>query len=242
MIKIDKEEKIIVNALLNSKYLKSETKRTVKSKKKEIIEKIIRGLDNDEKSPFFQEIDHSIRSFDKKGSIIEKNGSKLRLFPKKCIFDMINDIIQDIPFFFSDYLIFEKNIDRYIDFLIDYFTAIKCVFSQEWVDIYSVIRRNVGIFAIGKLLSSIWSNSFNRLNSDDRMLRIIESLLSWKNNNKFIDLSSNSILNHQFPEELKRNINKIYPFFLRGLLDSLFDNQMFRKEAKNILIEFKNKI
>ncbi|GAI80635.1 unnamed protein product, partial [marine sediment metagenome] len=95
-------------ALLDSKYLKSETEKTVKSKKKEIIEKIIRALDNDEKSPFFQEIDHSIRSFDKKGSIIEKNGSKLRLFPKKCIFDMINDIIQDLPFFFSDYLIFSE--------------------------------------------------------------------------------------------------------------------------------------
>ena len=154
---------------------------------------------------------------------------------------MINDIIQDIPFFFSDYLVFEKNIERYIDFLIDYFTAVKCVFSQEWVDIYSVIRRNVGIFAIGKLFSSIWSNSLNRLNSDDRMLRIIESLLSWKNNKKFIDLSSDSMLNHQFPEELKRNVNKIYRYFLRGLLDSLYDNQMLRREAKNMWIEFKKK-
>ncbi|GAI80638.1 unnamed protein product, partial [marine sediment metagenome] len=69
-----------------------------------------------------------------------------------------------------------------------------------------------------------------------------EFALPWKNNNKFIDLSSNSILNHQFPEELKRNVNNIYRFFLRVLLDSSYNNQMLRKEAKNMWIEFKKKI
>lgn len=195
-----------------------------KIKYKSSIDKIVDLLDLDEFSPFYQEIDYESKSFGKLGKIeIDEEGAELRYFSRKGIYDMINTIIKGNPFNYSNKLDdLVGNMERWIDIIIDFFNAIKCVFFDNWIEKDSIIRRNVGLNAIGMMITLIWTHNLNRMDRDNRVKEIIHYLARWKDFDEELDLSVNSIINSKYKKDLKSYIKPIY----EDLQDSWFKSTM----------------
>ena len=174
------------------------------------IDRIVNALDDDELSPFYHEIDHEAKSFNKLSTpFISEDGIEIRFFTRKGIYDMISTIIYGNPFDYDNKLEkLMKNVEGWIDIIIDYFNAFKCVFYDDWSDKDSFIRRNIGINAIGMLISNIWSHVLNSLNQEKRIELLIQFLVKWKIFDEKLDFSRNSEL-HAL-KDLKANAKEVY--------------------------------
>jgi len=177
------------------------------------IDRIVNALDDDELSPFYHEIDHEAKSFNKLSiPFTNEDGIEIRFFTRKGIYDMINTIIYGNPFDYDNKLEkLMKNVEAWIDIIIDYFNAFKCVFFDDWSDKDSFIRRNIGINGIGMLISNIWSHVLNSLNREKRIELLIQFLVKWKIFDENLDLSRNSEL-HAL-KDLKANAKEVYGKF-----------------------------
>ncbi|MHA1395897.1 MAG: hypothetical protein ACTSRZ_20530, partial [Promethearchaeota archaeon] len=176
------------------------------------INKIVDLLDEDEISPFYHEIDHEAKSFGKLGKVeMIKEGVELRYFSRRGIYDMVNTIIKGNPFNYKDklnYLL--NNMEQWIDIIIDYFNAVKCVFYDNWFEKNSFLRRNIGVNPIGMLIAVVWSHNLNSMDRDDRVKELIQYLARWKDFDENLDFSANSKLNSEYKKDLKGYIKKIY--------------------------------
>ncbi len=192
--------------------LDSELKQGLSTKiqLKGMIDRIVNLLDEDEISPFYHEINHEIKSFNKLANpIINEDGIEIRPFARKGIYDMINTIIYGNPFDYDDKLNkLMKNIESWIDIIIDYFNAFKCVFYDDWYDKESFIRRNIGINAIGALISNIWYHVLNSLDQENRIKSLIQFLVKWRIFDENLDFSRNSDLHNS--RDLKANVKNVY--------------------------------
>ncbi|KKL15114.1 hypothetical protein LCGC14_2508850, partial [marine sediment metagenome] len=192
--------------------LDSELKQGLSTKiqLKGMIDHIVNILDENDLSPFYHEIDHEVKSFNKLSIPFNNvDGIEMRQFTRKGIYDMINSIIYGNPFDYNDKLgTLMKNVDSWINIVIDYFNAFKCVFYDDWNDKDSFIRRNIGINAIGALISNIWSHVLNSLDQDGRIKFLIQFLVKWRIFDENLDFSRNSNL-HNY-RDLKANVKKIY--------------------------------
>ncbi len=192
--------------------LDSELKQGLSSKIqfKGMIDRFVNHLDEEEISPFYHEIDHEAKSFNKlAASINNEEGIEIRPFTRKGIYDMINTVIYGNPFDYDDKL--EKlmnNFENWIDIMIDYFNAFKCVFYNDWYNIDSFIRRNIGINAIGMLISNVWSHILNSLEREKRIESLIQFFVRWNIFDEDLDFSRNSNF-HNF-KDLKVNVKKVY--------------------------------
>jgi len=213
-----------------------------KEKHKGYINKIVDILDENIISPFFHEIDHDVKSFNKLGKVdeiedINKNKINIRFFSRKGIYDLVDTIIKGNPFYYNkDIEILKNNMDRWIDIIIDYFNAIKCVFNQEWMDTESFLRRNIGINSIGMLISLIWSHNLNSIDQDSRVKEIIKFLAKWKDYDENLDFFPNSKLNTSFKKDLKEYIKKIYSKLHDSWTDSTRETQI-SDEMEEIIAE-----
>lgn len=194
--------------------LDSELKQGLSTKiqLKGMIDRFVNNLDEEEISPFYHEIDHEVKSFNKlAASINNEEGIEIRPFTRKGIYDLINKVMYGNPFDYDNKL--EKlmnNFENWIDIMIDYFNAFKCVFYNDWYNIDSFIRRNIGINAIGMLISNIWSHILNSLEREKRIELLIQFFVRWNIFDEDLDFSRNSNF-HNF-KDLKVNVKKVYDY------------------------------
>lgn len=174
----------------------------LKEKYNAFIDKIITLLDEDEKSPFYHEIDHESRRFNKYGKLVSIEGSELRLFSREAIKKMIHKALKGNPFNINLKRLDTEEVDirmeKWLDIFIDYFNAIKCVFNEEWLEKNSIIRRNSGIFALGLLISSVWHHSLFRLDRSHRVKELIKPFAIWKDFDESLDFSETSDFNSRY--------------------------------------------
>lgn len=202
------------------------------------IEDMVNKLDEDEISPFYHEIDHEVKSFNKLGKILEiEGGKKIRMFSRKGIYDMIEMIIQGNPFNYNKLEDIQNKTETWLDIIIDYFNAIKCVFNSDWEDNDSVIKRNIVINALGMLISPMWSSHLNRMKRDDRIKELIQDFARWRDFDENLDFSRHSDINSKFPKELKRNIKALYNLLMPKWNDSTMETEE-SDEMEDLIAEF----
>ena len=199
-----------------------------KIKYKGSIDKMVALLDDDEISPYYHEIDHESKSFNKLGKIENtEDGVEIRFFSRKGLYDMVNTIIKGNPFNYDKKLEdLLNNMERWIDIIIDYFNGIKCVFYDDWNNKNSFIRRNIGINAIGMLIAIIWSHNLNSMDRDGRVKELIKYLARWKDFDENLDFSMNSKFNSKFQNDLKGYIKDTYDELQDSWNDSTMETEI----------------
>jgi len=203
----------------------------IKEKFATIIDKMITLLEGDKKSPFYNEIDHESRQFNKLGGITNIAGVEIRLFSREAIKKMIDEMLKRNPFNLDKNREniceeIEINMENWLDIIIDYFNALKCVFNKEWLEKNSIIRRNSGIYALGQLISLIWTHSLFRLERDERIKELIKNLSIWKDFDHCLDLSENSEFNKLFYSDSIAMAKNLYKTLEVSWISSTQDEQI----------------
>ena len=192
---------------------------------KMFIEKMVELLDSEKISPFYQLIDHDVKAFHKLGKIDTNISPPVQYFARGGVNNIIITILKGNPFNYdskdsSQIEIIEKNHIRWTHMIIDYFNAIKCVFNREWNEVGSVIKRNIGLNALGTLISLIWTHNLNRINRISRVKELIKYFTIWKIFDGELDLSSESEININIPKDKKEEAKNLYGSLKKTWIDS----------------------
>jgi len=190
------------------------------------IGKMIDLLDEYEFSPFYHEIDNDVKGFRKLGRYFEINK---RMFSRAGMFYIIKKILKRNPFYYESLSDFENKMEKWLSFIIDYFNAIKYVFYDDWNEKDSLLRRNIGIYAAGMLISNVWTYNLENMNQDERVKELIRYLAKWKAYDNILDFSADSEFNTIFTKENKSNAKNLFKTFLRGWNESTHKSNINQK-------------
>lgn len=204
------------------------------------IEKMVNILDNEPISPFYHLVDHQKNRFDKIGDLGEnENGEEIRLFGRIGVYDMLNDLMRQKPFNITQkkpekIMLLLKNYESWIDLIIDFFNAIKCVYFTDWEDLKSLIKRNVGVYAWGLILPIIFTYEFKPLSRDKKVRKFIRLLSKWKDFDAKLDFHGSSELFADYSLE-KKEIARTLTLFLEESWGESTADMGFGEEAQLIM-------
>ena len=212
---------------------------------KSLVEKIIVYLDDDKASPFYNEIDFEPSKFGRLGCLEIINGRKSRRFSRIALKRFITELLKEKQINSTIFIrASREEIDRrknnFLEKLITYFNAFKCVFNSEWNDPNSMIRRNIGIYAIGLLYPSIWIYRLNPLNKEERLIELIKFLSQWKDWSIDLDLSRKSQLHSIYERESIETANYLYELLLESWVDSTVETEV-SDDSREIMEKAKKK-
>ena len=209
-------------------------------KSKGFIQKIVDRLESDKLSPFYGIIDHSKKRFDKNGEEIPINGQSIKQFARIGVLDTVTTMLKGNPFNYNkndpqSIRKIELNYEQWTEIIIDYFNSVKCVLFDEWQDIKSVVKRNIGVHSIGLLISIIWVHGLNRKTRDERVKELISYLANWKDFDRDIDFSGESEFNLNYTKDSKENAGDLLKILQNSWIQST-NETVIRSEANDIIL------
>ena len=198
---------------------------------KGFIQKMIDMLENEKLSPFYKIIDHEKNRFDKNGDLIIMNEQRIKQFARIGILDSVTTMLKGNPFNYDKkapqhVIQIEENYERWVKIIIDFFNAIKCVFFNEWQDVNSMIKRNMGIYSLGLLISPIWVHGLNRKTRNGRIKELISYFSNWKDFDRDIDFSGDSDYHSIYPKDKKGDADNLYKILEGSWIQSTHETEI----------------
>ena len=188
-------------------------------------------LENEKLSPFYKIIDHEKNRFDKNGDEIIMKEERIKQFARIGILDTVTTMLKGNPFNYDKkkpkhVIQIEENYERWVKIIIDFFNAIKCVYFNEWQDINSMIKRNMGIYALGLLISPIWVHGLNRKTRNERVKELISFFSNWKDFERSIDFSGDSDYHSIYPKDKKADADSLYKTLEGSWIESTHETEI----------------
>ena len=198
---------------------------------KGIIQKMIDMLENEKLSPFYRIIDHEKNRFDKNGDEIIINEQRIKQFARVGILDTVTTMLKGNPFNYNrkdpqHVIKIEDNYERWVKIIIDFFNAIKCVYFNEWQDINSMIKRNMGIYALGLLISPIWVHGLNRKTRNERVKELISYFSNWKDFDRDVEFSGDSDYHRTYQKDKKADADSLYKILQESWIESTHETEL----------------
>jgi len=195
--------------------------------------------ENEKLSPFYKIIDHEKNRFDKNGDLIIINEQRIKQFARIGILDTVTTMLKGNPFNYDKksprhVIQIEENYERWVKIIIDFFNAIKCVYFNEWQDINSMIKRNMGIYALGLLISPIWVHGLNRKTRNGRVKELISYFSNWKDFDRNVDFSGDSDYHSTYPKDKKADADSLYKVLEGSWIESTHETEI-SDEVKEII-------